>query len=1210
MSVTSFDVATAPLELGVTQLEASAGTGKTYTLAGLFVRLIAEENLEVGSILVTTFTKPATAELRDRIRRLLRGAVAMFDSGPGDHPLLCVLHPRYLAEAAVIRPRLERALRQFDDALISTIHGFCLRLLEERAFESGLPFDAEPLEDEESLLSEVADDFWRQQIYPAELRIGAFAMLEKLSGAGLVPLLRSCLARPTMTILPAHPAGALTVAENALRAAFAAVDQAWLADETGVRAIIDNAASWAKSEMKKPEITAEKFDGLSRCLADAGAGCADYGSIDFFSAENVAANTAKPRNKPPIPPQHPFFDACHAFVTARGHWVLAFQNEFLAWAPAELARRKLQQNVLSFNDLLTRLRDALRSTHGSELVKATQQRFAAALVDEFQDTDPVQAEIFQRLFGTDRGIGDRVAHAPSRARSGAPAGLREAEQVAAHREGFGEGADSDTRGRVRYPGHGRLYLIGDPKQAIYGFRGADVFSYLDAASRAEHHHDLTANQRSVTPLVHAVNAIFERNPEAFVVPGIRFVPAVPSTRHDQAALLQDGSPVPPFRFWVWSEAEVVTKGDAKEHLPVMVADAIVAQLQDGETTEGRALKPSDFAVLTVTNPEAALMQAALMAAGLPAVVLSRARVFETPEAGEMLALLHALAEPTFESAVRAALATTALGFTAHKLGTLPDGRWEQVLDAFLQRHLRWQKEGFFPAFRALLVEEQVRPRLLAMPDGERRLTNLLHLADLLHQASIAQRLGPAALVRWFAMQMAPGAGGGEEHELRLESDEEAVKVVTVHKSKGLEFGVVWCPFSWRGADLFPDTPTTFHDPAKGSLVLDLGSPDHDAHRARTEHEQLAEQARLLYVALTRAKLQCHFVWGRFNKCANSAASWILHPPGGAVADAVPTLQARTLEDATLRDDLATLTAPWPDAFAIADVPELRRLRFQSAVAAVPPRHARMFSGEIRRDFAIGSFSSLTAHASEDARDYDRDSTPSEPAVPATGIHAFPRGRRAGTCLHEIFEKLDFTEDQDVDPLVQRKLEVFGFGRPELRAAVVANVRATLTVELDPGVRLGEVRMEQRLNELEFHLPIGRLDSAGLQRVLGETLAFSALTGFLKGFIDLVFEHGGKFYIADWKSNWLGTTADDYTQEAVAAEMRRHHYGVQYHLYSVALHRYLARRVPAYDYAQHFGGVFYVFLRGVDPSRPELGIFRDRPPIERITALDALLSLRP
>ena len=1154
MNRTSFEVATAPLELGVTQLEASAGTGKTYTLAGLFVRLIAEEDLAVGEILVTTFTKPATAELRDRIRKLLRGAVAMFDSGPGDHPLLGALHARYIAEAAVIRPRLERALRQFDDALISTIHGFCLRLLEERAFESGLPFDAEPLEDEAALLREVADDYWRQRIYPAELRIGAFALLAALSGNALVPLLRSRLARPNMTILPAYDPAALAGAEADLRAAFAAVEEAWQAGENGVRGIYDGAERWAKSEMKKPEVTANLLAAVGRCFADPAACRDDYAALDFFRAENVAAQTLRRGKNPPPPPQHPFFDACSAFVDARGAWVLTFQHEFLEQAPAELARRKAERNVLSFNDLLTRLRDALRSPRGSALVASTRGRFRAALVDEFQDTDPVQAEIFQRLF----------------------------------------------------TGHGRLYLIGDPKQAIYAFRGADVFSYLDAAAHAQHHHDLAANQRSVTPLVAAVNAIFARNADAFVVPGIDFRAAIPSGRHDPAALTASGAMEPPFCFWVWSGEGLVTKGTAKEHLPAMVAEAIVAQLQSGQTTKGRALKPSDFAVLTVTNPEAALMQAALVAAGLPAVVLSRARVFDSPEAGEMLALLHALAAPTFEPAVRAALATTALGFTALNLATLTEGGWEQILEAFLRRHTRWQADGFHAAFRALLVEEHIRPRLLATPDGERRLTNLLHLADLLHQAAIAQRLGPAALVRWLALQMTAGTGG-EEQELRLESDAEAVKVVTVHKSKGLEFGVVWCPFSWRGADLFDDTPTTFHDPATKTLVLDLGSPDHAAHRARTEHEQLAEQTRLLYVALTRAKLQCHFVWGRFNQCANSAASWVLHPPGGAATDAVPTLRARVLDDQTLRTDLAALAATQPDSFALADVPELRGLRFHVPASAAPPRQARTFTGHIPRDFAIGSFSSLTADASGDERDYDRDSAPSRPTVLATGIHAFPRGRRAGTCLHEIFEKLDFMEPATIDPLVARKLEGFGFGRPEFRSAVAANVRATLDVALAPGVRLAEVPKNRRLNELEFHLPIGRLDPAGLERVLGEKLTFPALTGFLKGFIDLVFEHAGKFYITDWKSNWLGTSADDYPPEAVAAEMRRHHYGVQYHLYSVAVHRYLAQRVRGYDYERDFGGVFYVFLRGVDPARPGLGVFHDRPSRSRIDALDALLS---
>jgi exodeoxyribonuclease V beta subunit len=506
----------------------------------------------------------------------------------------------------------------------------------------------------------------------------------------------------------------------------------------------------------------------------------------------------------------------------------------------------------------------------------------------------------------------------------------------------------------------------------------------------------------------------------------------------------------------------------------------------------------------------------------------------------------------------------------------------------------------------LLVDEGVRPRLLTQPDGERRLTNLLHLAELLHHAATEQRLGPAALVRWLTIQMHPEVRGGEEQELRLESDEEAVKVVTVHKSKGLEFGIVWCPFSWRSAELRPASPTTFHDPARG-LVLDLGSADHDQHRERTAFENLAEQTRLLYVALTRAKLQCHFVWGRFNLGENSAAAWVLHPPAGAASDAVRTLKDRELDDATLRADLSSLAATVPGGFEVGDIPEPRRLRYQPPVSAAPPWQARIFTGEIRRDFAIASFTSLTANATHDERDYDRQSGPAEPVVAAAGIHAFPRGMRAGTCLHEIFEKLDFTDATAIEPLVQRKLEVFGFGRPDLRAAVAANVQAALAVELEPGLRLAMVKSAARFNELEFHLPVGRLNATALERVLGESLSFAELTGFLKGFIDLVFEHAGKFYIADWKSNWLGTTADDYTAEAIAAEMRRHHYGVQYQLYSVALHRYLTRRIPDYDHATHFGGVFYIFLRGVDPARPELGIFRDRPSLARIAALDALLS---
>ena len=368
----SFDAANAPLEMGITRLEASAGTGKTYTLCALYLRLNAEAGLEVSSILVTTFTIPATAELRERIRTLLRGAAAMFVDGPGEHPLLTKLHPHYVTRAEEIRPRIERALRQFDDAAIFTIHGFCHRLLQERAFESGVSFDAEALEDQSALLHEVAEDFWRRQIYPADLRLGALAMLAGLRTGGLAPLLATCIARPTMAILPAWNEGALARAEAEMRAALDGIGAAWQADEAGVRALFADAA-WAIKEMAKSEITSARLDGLGRCLADPAARLADYQALDFFTEENVAAQTGKRATSP----QHALFTACSEFGAARDRWRTAFQREFLAWAPAELGGRKLQRNLLSFDDLLTRLREALHGGTRAALVAATQQRFAA-----------------------------------------------------------------------------------------------------------------------------------------------------------------------------------------------------------------------------------------------------------------------------------------------------------------------------------------------------------------------------------------------------------------------------------------------------------------------------------------------------------------------------------------------------------------------------------------------------------------------------------------------------------------------------------------------------------------------------------------------------------------------------------------------------------------------------------------------------------------
>ncbi|MCX6978088.1 MAG: hypothetical protein NTX04_09180 [Verrucomicrobia bacterium] len=417
----------------------------------------------------------------------------------------------------------------------------------------------------------------------------------------------------------------------------------------------------------------------------------------------------------------------------------------------------------------------------------------------------------------------------------------------------------------------------------------------------------------------AVNHFFKAGSPSFVVPGINFLNSTPAGREDPKAL--DTSP--PFKFWLCSHEKPLSKGKATPQINLAVTNAIVSQLQSNATIAGRPLAPSDFAVLTKTNYEAKELHAKLSAAGLPAIVMGSASVLQSEEARELLAILHAISNPTREDFLRAALATITLGYNSpsiHDLSTdLPE--WESILADFSKHHQDWLKHGFAPAFRRFLITWQVRPRLLAFFDGERRLTNLLHLAELLHEAAISQDLGPASLPTWLATQMDPQTKTTDAHEQRLESDEAAVKVVTVHKSKGLEFNLVWVPFSWTNADPRKNAPVVFHNP-QNTLTLDLGSLDLEAHHAILAQELLAEDARLLYVALTRAKLQCNFIWGRFYQSEVSAANWILHPPSPNPASAVADLRNHKLDDATFRSQISHLVDSHPNAFSATDLPPL------------------------------------------------------------------------------------------------------------------------------------------------------------------------------------------------------------------------------------------------------------------------------------------------
>ncbi len=1156
-----FAIAKEELRPGVTLIEASAGTGKTYTIAGLFLRFVVEQGIDVRQILVTTYTVAATAELRERIRSLLRLALEGVRTGQSEHPLIRALLPGPQFARPAAEPRLAAALRAFDQAAIHTIHGFCERVLRERALECGALFNAELIADPSAILRELAEDYWRTHFYSVPPALIAAVALAGVNPGALAALLKDTTAHPQLHIEPSAAARAPLGEElEAMTSRFRAEWPAWR-DAVRRHFLEDNA--WAKSDCAKREVMMPLLDLVDLCASDVSAPIEACGALAAFTREKLQAST-KARA---ATPEHEFFQWCSDIVALRANFVATVEADFLAWARAELPKRMAARNVLSFDDLLTRLLAALQRPGADALVRQLRAQFSVALIDEFQDTDPTQSEIFGRIF-----------------------------------------ADNEQW----------LYYIGDPKQAIYGFRGADLRTYLAATSAAVWKNRLPTNQRSTAALVAAVNAIFERPGDSFILPGITFDPVSAAGRADGKPLLVDGVRRPPFRFWMSDSAEPLAKTATAEDLPARIA-AEIARLLDGRATlNGKPLAAGDCAVLTLSNRQARAVRDALGAAGIPSVLLSDGSVFDSDEAGEMRILLAAIAEPARHGLLRSALATGIFAQTALEIEALAvdEGAWERWLLRFQSWNELWRAVGFMRMFRTLLRDCGVRPRFLSRPDGERALTNLLHLAELLHQAACEQRRAPSGLLQWFAERQGDESTPAAEHELRLERDDDAVKIVTVHKSKGLEYEIVFCPFAWGDAELRKKERPRFHDATYG-LTLDLHWPRTEASEMAAVREKLEEQTRLLYVALTRAKHECHFVWGRFKKVDVSAGNWLLHRPAPPIADPVVALTelGASLTPQTVREEIVALASRHPAAIAVDPFPDPQGPPYRAVIGEASPVGAREFRRTIDRSWRISSFTSLTEHRESESPDYDRAPVLGEAVesgAPPAGIHAFPAGKTPGVFLHAVFEFLDFKNPAAVLPTVTRQLAAHGFSVADWSDLVADCVRQTLAVELAPGLKLGTVALDARLTELEFYFRVEQLEARALSMLLQdagvERLSFDPRSGLLKGFIDLVFEHDGRFFIADWKSNRLGPNRESYREPALRAAMLRQHYGLQYHLYTVALHRYLKLRLGArYDYDQHFGGVFYIFLRGVDPAHPELGIFRDRPPRARIEALDAYFA---
>ncbi|WP_042299173.1 exodeoxyribonuclease V subunit beta [Paraburkholderia kururiensis] len=1239
---TELDVFACPLD-GVNQIEASAGTGKTWNICALYVRLLLEKDCKADEILVVTFTKAATAELHERIRgrlaQLHREIERAIAEGEGENedgaepgevdPFVARLFETTLAPERGIdldtaAKRVRRALRTFDQAAIHTIHAFCQRALQEAPFAAAMPFAFEMEADDASLRFELAADFWREQVEPVAAAHPAFAawlVANRASPASLDAQLARRLKKPLAVLRWAGQADAAAGGDDAL-ARFEAARELWCAERDTIVSLLTDASERLSKTSHKPEAVSAAIAAWSDWFAEG-----DCHAPPPRAALKLTASALKKATKTKFtPPEHAFFAMADTLAAAaeaaeaaqRARW-LGLVEAWLAFAPGELAARKRARRVVSFDDLLSNLYRAL-SEH-PWLAQTLRARYPAALIDEFQDTDPLQFAIFSRIF--------------------AP--------------------------------RGPLFLVGDPKQAIYSFRAADLHTYLAARDAAAHCYTLAVNQRSTRPVVDACNRLFEANPRAFVLDRLDYQPVRAGSR-ERPPLHDDAAPGADFRVWMLpdgakaeagaqSEEAMLSKSAAQRAASEACAQEIVRLLRgarEGHVTIGAVpLTPGNIAVLVQTHRQGSLVKRVLAAWRVGSVELAQASVFETLDAEQIERVLAAIDTPGDLRRLRAALATDWLGLDAaalwrlEQLADAPAGQDDPAhaadamswVERFSRYRTLWHERGFAVMWRTLMRELRVAQRVVSGPEGERRLTDVNHLAELV-QARAALTPGIAPTLRWLAAQRAQG--GGEEAQLRLESDRNLVQIVTVHKSKGLEYAVVFCPFLNDGglrdvsSSGLPDA-REYHDEA-GHAVLHYGCGEDEAREADryAQREQAAERARLVYVALTRAVYRCYLVAGPYlasrstRESQRSVLNWLAAGAG------------REFET-WLADppDVSVLVEQWHalagGPISVEPLPKVAgRVPLQADDAAGAHMQARASRRILRDPWRLASFSSLVAagasrgeaaSVSEDARpDHDELAdvageampwTPVRPAaLPADDILAFPRGAAAGECLHRMFELADFSDPNTWPEAARRALvERPAPAAPELIPRLPAMMHKLLAdvvaVELVPGMKLASLDPTRRLNEFEFVFPAGALDLAALRTLLlahgypDVALEPGTLRGFVKGFIDMIVEHDGRYWIVDWKSNHLGDAPEDYDAASLDAAMSAHAYPLQALLYTVALHRYLRTRLRDYAYDTHIGGYLYLFVRGVRAAwragGKAGGVHVGRPSAALIEALDALMA---
>ena len=1162
-------------------IEASAGTGKTYSIECLFLKFILECDFDIDSILIITFTNRATDELKERLNKrlkisldYLKGNVAHDQNDPM-HRYLHSLDRNDLTINVDLKGQspfmskniliLENALNNFDEAAIHTIHSFCDRLLLEFPFESGTTFNRELYGEDDYYVKLTVEDFWRNEVF--SLTAEAYNKIKELSRKynylkldldKLITLATEVVRYPDFKrkILPEIDCDSEENTLNKLRSL--------KKEKIALKEMFNNDTV----QLKNLHLESDIFEYLE----------------DFVFNDDVIIFNLPETSKitlDDLKVKHPIFqkisdisaEAIPLIDKIGFNTLIYFRIKLLKVIDKRIDHIKEINNEITYSDQLKDLYNAVIIKDNSKLLEKIRKKYNALVVDEFQDTDLLQYSILKHIF-----------------------------------------YDTDKF----------VFFIGDPKQSIYKFRGADIYVYLEAISEADIIYSLKKNFRSTENLIDAFNLLYTLGGNPFLIEGIQYNPVeaggekykIEGETSNLVIKHFDGTSIDKDRAEKKATDDIIYEIKRLLH-----KDNHVKISENGIL---RPIEGRDIAIIMFENKDGELLRKELNKNGIVACASSRESVYKSEEARELKMFLVALANPANYIALNTALTTSLFNLTAIEMVEI--SKKEDMATDIIKNFIHYQEllssYGFYRMMMEFINDYHLKERLLQVPSGDRKITNFLHLIELIQKAHKKGIKGIYEIIKWLEeKEMQPKSSAEEEQMLRLESEENAVNIVTIHKSKGLEFPIVFVPYFWNDSKFkIGFRNVIFHEDDK--VKIDVGSEENKYRDniAKTTFEILAENLRLLYVAMTRAACKCYLYYPHTNSQSKkicSAINYLLH----ITQENKNILNIKNIEDILgLKDynqridELKIIAEKSKGNIEVTLLKENDPGQFEKQQENIVPLVERTFNKNINKKYLITSYTGLTRFGQLEERmpalDELFNNVETSDNKDLRGIFAFDKGIASGNLWHKIMENLDFNADKNTrDIYIKKQLEKTKYKTDEFVNAmttVIDNLlNKNLGTFLGTSLYLKDITQKNRISELEFYLNIK--DLSKLKDVLMDyfkkknktnflnstnKLKFEELESYVNGFIDLVFTDGNKYYVIDWKFSFLGGNADDYNTINLEKEMLGNYYYLQYHLYILALYKYLKTKNKSID-MEHIGGVFYIFARGIQHGK-DTGIYFDRP----------------